>query len=135
MHAYLVKTTSLLMAIVMAATTSLCRCGVAACHAQRETPAVQHQEAIPACANHCPNDKPQSPDGDSPVKCPDCGKTTTLSERQAAAPEPVFQLSFSTTPAVDAVLAPSPPSRSLNLRTEPLEPPISVLLQSCILLI
>ena len=135
MHSYLVKTASLFMAIVMAATTSLCRCGVAACHAQRETPAVQQHEAIPPCANHCPDDKPRSPDGDSPVKCPDCGKTSTLSERQAAAPEPVFQPSFSTTPAVDAILAPLHSSRSLNLRTEPLEPPIAVLLQSCILLI
>jgi hypothetical protein len=135
MPSHLAKTASILMAIVMAATTTLCRCGVAACHNQRETATVQHQKAIPPCANHCSDDQPRSPDGDGPVKCPDCEKANAVSERQTAAPEPVVQLNFFTTPAVDAILAPSASSRSINVRTDPLDPPIDVLLQTCILLI
>lgn len=135
MHAYLAKTASLLMAIVMVASTSLCRCGIAACHTVRATPTAQHHIAIPSCANHCSDEPPRSTDGDSPARCPDCAKTKIASERQAAATASSFKLNSFTTPAVGAILTSSASPPSLNVRTEHVDPPIAVLLQSCILLI
>ena len=135
MHPFLAKTAATLMAIVIATTASLCRCATSACDSSRRSASVQQPQEPAACPNHCSDDNPASPVPDAPARCTNCDAPATATEPKAPPAATSMELQPFLTPALDVISMPPASSRSLNLNPGPLDPPIDVLLQSCILLI
>ena len=135
MHSFPANIPAILMAIVMAASPSVCRCGTSACDAPHSSAIVRPAPAPSPCAHRCSKDQAQSPDAESPLRCADCQETDTAFERPTPAAHLNFDLHALAARALDPTVFPRASSGATRLPSSPLDPPIAILLQSCHLLI
>lgn len=85
MQTYFFKSAATVMAMVMAMTTAVCRCGMAACFANAGAAAVIQPEPKSHCERGCGNHDRASDEQQAPEKCGDCGKDKPSLDRSPAA--------------------------------------------------
>ena len=135
MQTYFFKSTATLMAMVMAMTAVVCRCGMAACISDATTAAVVKPEPLSHCERGCGKHERASDEQQAPEKCGDCGADKPSLERSAAAgADPVIEVEL-----FSPVVASIHLSTAETLLSHPgcnqgkMGPPIDVLGQSCTL--
>jgi hypothetical protein len=137
MQAYLFKSAATVMAMVMAITAVVCRCGMAGCVSDPGTTAVVQPEPKSHCERGCDKHDLASDEQQAPEKCGDCGKDKPSLDRSAAAgADAVIEVELFAPVAeyihLDTTAALlSHPSRDQETTGSPIE----VLRQSCALLI
>ena len=135
MHAYVLKPAAMLMAMVMAMTAIVCRCGMASCVSNAKAKVVQ-AEPQKQCERGCGKHESAPQKKHAPDKCRDCAKDKTALDRPAPALEPVVEAQpFSPIAAVFDVSV--TPAAAVHRTGDGVAtgPPIAILRQACLLLI
>lgn len=137
MQTYFFKSAATVMAMVMAMTAVVCRCGMAACISHATTAAIVQPEPPAHCERGCGKHDRASDEQQAPEKCGDCGEDKPSLDRSAAAgADAVIEVEL-----FAPVVASIHPGRAETLLSHPgckqgkTGPPIDVLGQSCTLLI